>query len=367
MDALDQIMDPFGRQQPGTSPVALVDSDVDHADPVMGVEHVDRVVRTNPDPVAQWSGITGGQCVDGQWWEREVVDAVHVPRHVDLIPVVAVNLDEHAHPACSRGACEPFDEVVGLRDHEARRSGTLDRVPDRVQPDEADVPLLETIEDLRQVRPAGVALDVDVDLLMSERRPHRVGRAVGEGDVVERWRRPRSVDHRTLVSVRHRSEHPLRGEEQTGVHRVVAVEAPVGELCRVDRHVVHDQVGHHVDGRTEFGDVGPCAQPRVDTGVVHGVESRVTPVDRYVERKHMHATERAGQLPGEERAKTGQVSCEAVGVRDELRLVAHVSRVVSRIARRPRRGWFPRPGSTTRSHQQRRVPPRTVLSAARDC
>ena len=142
----------------------------------------------------------------------------------------------------------------------------LDRIADRIEADEVDVALAESVEDPDQVAPAGIAFHVDVDLLVGERGPDGPDRTVGERDVVERRCRTRSIDHRLLGCVRHLPvEHVERREEHRGMRRLVAMEAPVGELGRVDRDVVDDQVGDDVDDGAEVGHVGPRAEARVDT------------------------------------------------------------------------------------------------------
>ena len=70
-----------------------------------------------------------------------------------------------------------------MKQENARR---VDRVADGIEPDDADPRLLEPIEDVDEIAPPEFVLDVDVDLLVGECRPHGPHRPVGEGHVGER-------------------------------------------------------------------------------------------------------------------------------------------------------------------------------------
>ena len=262
----------------------------------------------------------------------------------------------------------PVDELVRLGNHEARGARALDGIADRIEADQADVSLVEPVEDREQVVPPGVVLDIDVDLLVGECGPDGVNRAVRERHVVERWRRTRPIEDRLLGGARHRpAEHVERREEHRGVIGRGAAQPPVDELCGVDRDVIDDQISHHVDHGAEFGHVGPRAESGVDAGVVDRVEAGVAAVDRHVERKDVHPAECPGERAAQGASKACEVARQSVRVGDQLRLIAHRSSAVSRIGRRLRRGSSPRPGSPHRSLRQRRAQRRTTRSAARGC
>ena len=152
----------------------------------MGVEHVHGVVRTDVDPSLQRARVAGEERIERECRERKVVDQVDAAGDVDLIEVVAVDLDEDVHRAFMARGGQSIDELEGLRQHEAGGAGTLDRVADGVEPYEADPRPLESIEDVDEVAPTEFVLDIDVDLLIGERRPHGPLGSVGEGHAGER-------------------------------------------------------------------------------------------------------------------------------------------------------------------------------------
>ena len=99
MDALDEIVDPLLGEETWSAAIPGIGADVDHSDSIVGVEHVDGVVRPYRDPPLQRAGVPGEQRVEGQRWKREVVDEVDAACDVDLDEVVAVDLDEDPHRA----------------------------------------------------------------------------------------------------------------------------------------------------------------------------------------------------------------------------------------------------------------------------
>ena len=118
------------------------------------------------------------------------------------------------------------------------------------------------------------------------------------------------------------------------VYRGLAVCNEIAKLRRVGRQVVDDHVGHHVDVAGERLDVRPVAQPRVDAGVVGGVESGVGAVDRIEEGQQVHAAEHAVQRAGKQRLQVSQrAAAEAVNVGDQLNLVLHDGAVATSAGR----------------------------------
>ena len=182
---LDQVVDALWWEQTGAARVARIGTDIDHPDAVVGVEHVDRVRRPHPDPPAQRAGITGVDRVEGERREHEVVDEIDVKCDPELVEVMAVHLDQDRHRTLVAGRGEAADELQRFGQHEARRACPLYCVADGIETDAGDAGGLELIEDLDQVGPAERMLDVDVDLLIGEGRPHRAVCAIGELDVGE--------------------------------------------------------------------------------------------------------------------------------------------------------------------------------------
>ena len=217
----------------------------------------------------------------------------------------------------------PTDEVEGLGGHEAAGLGLLGAVADRVEADVAHVAARQLVEDGQQVVPAFLGVGVDIDLLRGEGGPHETGLAAPRV-VGERQARARTVDAGEVLFGGAVGEDARHGEEHRVVGAVFAALHDVLELLGFPGHVVDDGVDHNVVGLGQLGDIIPCAQARVDLGVVHRVESGVGAVKRGEERQDVHAfvdvLEAGAQHVGQ--GCDGAVA-QPVGVGDELDLVLH--------------------------------------------
>ena len=268
--------------------VELVGADVDHADAVMGVQHVDGVVRADAHPVRHRFHMSGEQAVQQQRGQREIIDAVDLGGDLDLLLVIRMHLDEDLQPALDALLAQTADEFEALRRHEAGGVGLLGTVADGVEPDVADVRGGHLVEDRHQVFPAFSRIGVDVHLLRGERGPHQAGLAAASV-VGERQTRARPVDTGQLllggavgVDAAQRQEHRI-------VFRLLPLGEHVLELPGLPAHVVHDGVDHDAVRLGEVGHVVPRAQPRIDRGVVDRVEARVRAVEGREERQDVHA------------------------------------------------------------------------------
>jgi len=152
----------------------------------MGVEHGDRVDRPHAHPGQERVGVRGGERVQHQRWEGEVVDAVHLLRDLDLLAEVGVHLDQHLEAAVAAPRADLVDEPEGLRGHERGQTRCLHRVADRVQSGSAHPRLREPVQHPDEVLLSERVPHVDVNLLWCERRPYQPLRAVGELERRER-------------------------------------------------------------------------------------------------------------------------------------------------------------------------------------
>jgi hypothetical protein len=85
VDRFDESVDGGGGQETGK---VSVGSHVDDADPVVCVEHRDTVARRDSEPLLEWLGVTGVQCVEHEGRQREVVDPVDLSCDLDLVSMV---------------------------------------------------------------------------------------------------------------------------------------------------------------------------------------------------------------------------------------------------------------------------------------
>ena len=86
---------------------------------------------------------------------------------------MAVDLDQDFHPEAWALRSELRDEAKSLRDHETARSGLLDRIADRIEPNHAYAGRLKASEDRLQIRLPLRMLHIDVDLLRSKGGPQK--------------------------------------------------------------------------------------------------------------------------------------------------------------------------------------------------
>ena len=84
----------------------------------MGVEHIDRIVGSDLEPMGQGSGIGAIDRVKDQWWQCKVIDQVHPLGDVNLHLVIAVNLHEHGHISLMERLGERVHKRIGVREHE---------------------------------------------------------------------------------------------------------------------------------------------------------------------------------------------------------------------------------------------------------
>ena len=140
------------RHQAGAAgAVGGVGADVDDADAVVRVQHRQRVGGAHRDPGPERVAAAGHQRVQGQWRQRKVIDPVHARGDLDLLAVVAVDLDQHLDAQRLGLGREAVDEGEGLGHHEAAVAGLLDRVAHRVQAHHADAGLGQRAQDAAQV------------------------------------------------------------------------------------------------------------------------------------------------------------------------------------------------------------------------
>jgi hypothetical protein len=192
VDALHQAVDFVCLQQAGQAPVGLVDADADDADAIVGVEHGDRVVGPDVEPLPQRSAVPSEQRVQDQRREREVIHPVDVSAHVDLAAVVGVQLGQHLDADLPGLLRQLGNERQGVGGHEAARPWGLDGVADGVEPDGRDPVLCEAFQDTEQVITGCWLADVKVDLAAGEGRPHQAPAASLDDHRCERqtWSRP---------------------------------------------------------------------------------------------------------------------------------------------------------------------------------
>jgi hypothetical protein len=162
VDRLDQRADLLRLEQTGR---------VHDADPIVGVEHGDDVVRPHLEPSRQRLAVACVDRVQRQRWQREVVHPIDLRRDFELIVIVPMDLDEHLDAECVRLRGHIGDERKRLRDHETAGARPLDREPDGVEPNRPYPGGMQSRKDRRQISPALRVLDVDVDLLAGERGP----------------------------------------------------------------------------------------------------------------------------------------------------------------------------------------------------
>ena len=319
--------------------------------PSWGVEHGDRVHRADAQPLEQRVGVPGGERVQHQRREGEVVHPVDAAGDLDLVPVVGVHLDQHLEPALAAPRGDLVDEGVGVRRHERRGPGCLDRVADGVQPHARHAGRGQGVEHPQEVGAGGRVRDVHVDLPGGERRPDQPPGAVGVPVRGERQARPRAVEAQQVVLAGAVREDTAEGEEHAVELGGPPAGQPVEELRALAGHVVDDHVDHEVTVGREPGDVVPRAEPGVDAGVVDRVEAGVRAVVGFEERQHVDAAEQARQRAGQHLLQPGERPAEPVGVRDQLDLVAHAATV-------PRPGRTPSPGRACPDSLRRASPSR---------
>ena len=325
VDGFDELIDFLVGHKTLEAAVELVGADVDDADAVVRVEHGDRIVRAHVNPVGDRFGFAGGQGVQQQAGDREIVDAIDLVGDGDLLLVVGMHFDQCFQAAGFGFRLDPADEVEGLGGHEAAGLGLLGAVADRVEADVADVAAGQLVENGQQVIPTFFGIGVDIDLLRGEGGPHETGLAAPRV-VGERQARARTVNAGEVLFGGAIGEDARHGEEHRVVGAVFAALHDVLELLGFPGHVVDDGVDHDVVRFGQLGDVIPCAQARVDFGVVHRVESGVGAVERGEERQDVHAFVHAVEAGAQDvgHGCDGAVP-QPVGIRDELDFVLHWS------------------------------------------
>ena len=181
----------------------------------------------------------------------------------------------------------------------------------------------QLVENGQQVIPAFFGIGVDIDLLRGEGGPYEAGFAAPRV-VGERQARARTINAGQILFGRTVGEDAGHGQEHRIVGAVFATFHDVLELLGFPGHVVDDGVDHDVVRFGQLGDVIPCAQARVDFGVVHRVESGVGAVERGEERQDVHAFVHAVEAGAQHIGQgcDGAVT-EPVGVGDELDFVLH--------------------------------------------
>src|SRR4051812_5008645 len=112
--------------------------------------------------------------------KREIVNPIHSPGNLDLFEIVTVDLYQDFNLQFIHLCGEIADEGKCLGDHETTGSRLLDRVPDGIEPYDANTRRLKLPEDFLQIARALCVLDVNIDLLSCERGPEQAVFAVGE-------------------------------------------------------------------------------------------------------------------------------------------------------------------------------------------
>ena len=88
--------------------------------------------------------------------------------------------------------------------------------------------------------------------------------------------------------------------------------------------MVDDHVGHDAPLLGDCRNVLPRANPRVDRGVIRGVESRICAVNRGVEGKDVHSP-KGREVGIQQVTQSLDSGNETVGIGDELRgIVTHI-------------------------------------------
>ena len=98
--------------------MARVLPDVDHADPVMGVEDGHNVVRTVGQPAVERCSIARMERIEHERREREVVGQVARTCEVERESPVGVDLDEDLEAVRPCASGEVGEERARLRGHE---------------------------------------------------------------------------------------------------------------------------------------------------------------------------------------------------------------------------------------------------------
>ena len=126
--------------------------------------------------------------------QREVVDAIDLPRDGDLLFVVAVDFHEHIDSQGVRLGGQFRNEVESFRDHETARSRLFDCIADGIEPDHPDPRCLELPKDGVEVC-GGVRMpDIDIHLLRIEGGPQHLPLAREQRRGRERQCRARPVN-----------------------------------------------------------------------------------------------------------------------------------------------------------------------------
>jgi hypothetical protein len=234
-----------------------------------------------------------------------------------------VDLHQHVEPELAGPAGQLGDEGECLWRQEAGRARGLDRVAHGVQAYHRGPRRGELLEHLAQVAPRLRVAHVEVDLRRRERRPGQPPPAATDRHRREGQAGPRPVDAQQLLLGRAAAEDAPERQEHAGVGRGVAVLHDVAELGRVGRHVVDDRVDRQVEGARDAPHVVPGPQPWVHDALVAWVEARVGAVVGVEEGQHVHPAEEPAQRAVQQPLEACQRAAEAIGVGDELHLVAH--------------------------------------------
>ena len=216
VNGCDQRMNVAWWKQPRTRP-PRVGVHVLHADAVVRIEDGHGIARADPEPSAQVRHVAGVERVQHERRQREVVDPVHLARHVDLILMVSVNLDQHVHAAGMALRGDVGNERERLGNHEAARTGLLDREADGVEPDGPDSRRMKPVQHALEISPPFRVMDIDVNLLAGKGRPQQHVIAVRGPVFRERWMRPRRVQRKQIRFAGTGSEDAVVGEKHAGV------------------------------------------------------------------------------------------------------------------------------------------------------
>src|SRR5438132_5115196 len=114
MDRIDEHVDFVRRKQSRQIAAFSIRAYVQHTNAIVSVQHGHRVARSDFKPALQLTRIAGVKRMQHEWRQREVVDPVHLACDLNLLEVMAVDLDQDFDAERMRLCCEVSDEIESL-------------------------------------------------------------------------------------------------------------------------------------------------------------------------------------------------------------------------------------------------------------
>ena len=265
------------------------------ADPVVRGQEIEeghpvRRRRQRLRPVGEFRGVAGGETMQHQRRQGEVIDQLRfvraVPEVGDVVGVRHVGFRDEPDvrgDLVQHGAHE-LDDRVRLRPVQAGRPDFLPEKGDGIQPDEPRPFGRIEQQRLQHGRQHAGILEVEVHLVGAERGPHLARPARGR-ELREQRQRARTHHLRQV-------RMPLDRHEEIPELRLIALE-PLKPVS-LRRQVIEHGVEHQIERPPEARHVLPRAQGRVHREVVSHREAVIG--RRRTEGQDMHAAERLSQM-----------------------------------------------------------------------